>query len=142
MEKHFHSIDARVRPAVKHYPFVSIIVAAYNAERTLLRCIRSLQQQDYPNYNIVVIDNNSTDATPAIVQSLGVDFLCETRKGWPAARNKGIFKTEAEYVANIDADCFATSTWLTDLFYGFRGEKTGCVVGKTLVEEGITLAQK
>lgn len=126
-------------------PFVSIIIAAYNAERTMGRCIDSLLALDYPAFEIIVVDNNSTDNTPDIVKRYPIMYLLETKKGWPAARNKGISCSSAKYVANIDADCFPSKDWLKNLILTFLasdGDNVGCVVGKTLVEEGKTLAQR
>lgn len=63
----------RVRPAVPplpSMPFVSICVAARNEERDLRACLTSLLNQDYPEYEVIVVDDNSTDSTPHIIQSL------------------------------------------------------------------------
>ncbi len=123
-------------------PFVSIIVAAYNAEKTISRCVESLLALDYPKYEIIVVDNNSQDKTAKIIKQYNVTYLLEKKQGWPAARNKGIAYSKKKYVANIDADCFPSRSWLKNLIYSFNGHNVGCVVGKTLVEEGGSLAQR
>jgi len=123
-------------------PFVSIIVAAYNAERSIGRCINSLLALDYPEYEIIVIDNNSQDKTAEIIHEYKVKYLIENKKGWPAARNTGIEHSSAKFVANIDADCFASPDWINKLMIAFKGDHLACVVGKTLVEEGNTLTQR
>lgn len=126
------------------YPPVSIVVAAYNAQRTIRKCLDSLLALDYPTYSIIVVDNDSSDFTETIVKQYNVKYLLEKRKGWPAARNTGIASATTNYVANIDADCFATTNWLKNLTSAFKaGHKDlGCVVGKTLVQPGHTLAQQ
>jgi len=130
------------------FPFVSIIVAAYNAEKTIEKCLNSLLNLDYPNYEIIVVDNNSSDNTAKIVKKYAektkkIIYLFEKKKGWPAARNKGIKYSKAEIVANIDSDCFATRDWLKTLLKELLSDpKVGGVVGKTKVEEGKTLAEK
>lgn len=124
------------------FPYVSIIVAAYNAENTISRCLDSLKALSYPEYDIIVVDNNSQDRTAEIIKRYQVSYLLEKKKGWPAARNTGVSYSSAEYVANIDADCFASPQWLHFLLTAFDDDNMGCVVGKTLVEEGRTLAQK
>jgi len=130
------------------FPFVSIIVAAYNAEKTIEKCLNSLLNLDYPNYEIIVVDNNSSDNTAKIVKKYAektkkVIYLFEKKKGWPAARNKGIKYSKAEIVANMDSDCFATRDWLKILVKELLSDpKIGGVVGKTKVEEGKTLAEK
>ncbi len=121
---------------------VSVIVAAYNSQRTIAKCLESIMELDYPAFEIVVVDNNSTDCTADIIRRYPVKYLLETKKGWPAARNKGIVSSKDKYVANIDADCFPSKDWLKNLVNAFNGDNVGCVVGKTLVKEGKTLAQR
>ena len=121
-------------------PYVSIIVAAYNSEKTIGKCIESLLALDYKRYEIIIVDNNSSDKTAEIVKQYDVSYQFEKRRGWPAARNTGIKHSKAEFVANIDADCFASPNWLKILMKGFTAGDVGCVVGKTLVEKGKTMA--
>ncbi|MFQ5964186.1 MAG: glycosyltransferase [Candidatus Scalinduaceae bacterium] len=128
-------------------PKVSIIVAAYNAEKTIKRCIDALLDMNYPDFDIIVVDNNSKDGTAKIVREYvrkysSVTYLFEAKKGWPAARNAAIRYAETDFVANIDADCFATQEWLKNLIAGFTSDDIGCIVGKTIVEPGQTLAQQ
>ena len=83
-------------------PFVSIIVAAYNAEESIERCLEHLLNLDYPDYEIIVVDNNSTDKTPGLIKKYNVIYLIEEKRGWPAARSRGIKYSKADFVANID----------------------------------------
>jgi glycosyltransferase involved in cell wall biosynthesis len=125
---------------------VSIVIAAYNAEETIGRCLDSLLDLEYPAREILVVDNNSSDRTAEIVKSYAskgpVRYVFERKRGWPAARNTGIMHAKYPYVANIDADCVASPEWLGTLVAACKGERVGCVVGKTLVEPGETLAQR
>ncbi len=123
-------------------PKVTVVVAAYNSERSIGRSIETILALDYPEYDVIVVDNNSTDKTPDIIKKYPVTYLLETKAGWPAARNAGIAYSKEEFVANIDADCFPTRDWLKNLMSGFKDEKIGSVVGKTFVEKGRTPAQK
>lgn len=129
------------------YPCVSIIVAAYNTDASIERCLDALLALDYPEYKIIVVDNNSKDKTAEITKKYvrrhsKITYLLESKKGWPAARNTAIRYAKTDFVANIDADCFATPQWLQSLMNGFALDDIGCVVGKTLVEPGETLAQQ
>lgn len=124
------------------FPRVSVIVAAYNCESTIAKCIEEILALDYPAYDVIVVDNNSTDSTSKIIKKYDVICLLEKKKGWPAARNTGIAYSKEKFVANIDADCFPSGDWLNKLMLAFNGDNVGCVVGKTLVEEGKTLAQR
>src|SRR5947209_17035251 len=52
------------------YPLVSIIVPARNEERNIRRCVESLLEQNYPNYEVIVVDDGSTDETPDILEDI------------------------------------------------------------------------
>lgn len=122
---------------------VSVIVAAYNAESTIAKCIEKILALDYPAYDVIVVDNNSRDNTFNIIKKYPVKYLLETKKGWPAARNTGIAYSKEKFVANIDSDCFPSKGWLKNLMMAVLNDgNAGCVVGKTLVVEGKTLAQR
>ncbi len=128
-------------------PKVSVVVAAYNSEKTIERCLNDLLSLDYPDYEIIVVDNNAKDRTAEIIKEYvkknsNIYYLFEGKKGWPAARNAAIRFVKTDFVANIDADCFATPQWLKNLMTGFTSNNIGCVVGKTMVEQGNTLAQR
>ncbi len=124
-------------------PFVSIVVAAYNSRDTMARCIEALQKLDYPSFEIIVVDNASTDDTREIAGRYSVKLLDEPRRGWPAARNRAWHLSKAPLVANIDADCFAEPRWLRELVAALLADPlAGCAVGRTHVEPGTTLAEQ
>jgi len=124
-------------------PFVSVVVAAYSSEATIARCIGQLQALDYPEYEIIVVDNASTDRTREIAAEHDIVLLDERRPGWPAARNRAWHHSRAPLVANIDADCFAEPGWLAALVAALEADpQAGCAVGRTKVEPGETLAQQ
>jgi glycosyltransferase involved in cell wall biosynthesis len=111
--------------------FVSIIVPVYNGEATINRCLESLLAQDYPKdrYEIIVVDNNSTDGTVGIVRQNPVSLLKEETQGPGAARNRGLADARGEIVALIDADCYAEALWLKELVRPFRDPEVGGVGG-------------
>jgi len=124
-------------------PFVSVVVAAYNAGAVVARCLEHLLALDYRDYEILVVDNASTDDTRAIAAGHPVTVLDEPRRGWPAARNRAWHYSKAPLVANIDADCFAEPSWLSELVARLLADpEAGCAVGRTKVEPGTTLAQQ
>jgi glycosyltransferase involved in cell wall biosynthesis len=129
-------------------PFASIVVAAYNSSSTIARCIEAIQALDYPSYEIIVVDNASTDDTREIAARCPVTLLDEARRGWPAARNRAWHYSKAPLVANIDSDCFAEPSWLRELVTALLTTdpsgacNAGCAVGRTKVEPGTTLAQR
>jgi O-antigen biosynthesis protein len=96
------------------YPKVSIVVASYDGDRTLRACLESLQRLNYPDYEIILSDDGSTDSTPQIAFSQpGIRYLRhEKNLGLSVARNTGIAAATGEVIAFTDSDCRADEDWL------------------------------
>lgn len=90
----------------KMKPGVSVIIPAYNYAHYLPRTLDSILKQDYPNVEIVVIDDGSTDNTREVVGAYGdkVRYVFQKNAGLSAARNTGIREAQCEYLGFIDAD--------------------------------------
>jgi len=100
-------------PPLSRYPKVSVIVACYNGERTLKACLDSLQTLNYPDYEIILVDDGSTDNTAQIAAGYpAVRCVRQPNLGLSAARNAGIAAARGEIVAFTDADCRADEDWL------------------------------
>jgi glycosyltransferase involved in cell wall biosynthesis len=95
-------------------PKVSVVVASYNGERTLNACLESLQRLNYPDYEVVLVDDGSTDGTRQIAAKHPRVrcFRHERNLGLSVARNTGIAASTGEIVAFTDADCRADEDWL------------------------------
>ncbi|MCL4789987.1 MAG: glycosyltransferase [Verrucomicrobia bacterium] len=95
-------------------PKISVVVASYDADRTLDTCLESLERLNYPDYEIILVDDGSTDTTAEIAaRHPGVRFIRHDRnRGLSAARNTGITVAQGEIVAFTDADCRADEDWL------------------------------
>jgi glycosyltransferase involved in cell wall biosynthesis len=92
-------------------PRVSIIVPVYNGERFLGEAIDSIFAQTYPSYEIIVVDDGSTDRTRQIALSYpSVKYLYQANAGTASARNRGIAIARGEYLAFLDAD----DVWMPD----------------------------
>lgn len=87
-------------------PLVSVIIPAYNCASFVGEAIESVQGQDYPRKEIIVVDDGSTDSTPAVLQSFGdtIRVLHRPNGGAAAARNSGLRHAQGEYIAFLDGD--------------------------------------
>lgn len=112
---------------------LSVVVPVYNGAGHIENCIEALLRQDFSlgHYEIIVVNNRSTDATQEIIERYPVRSLYESKRGPAAARNTGIRTTTAEFVAFTDADCIPHSNWLSELF-SVMSEKI-CGVGGQVV---------
>ncbi len=104
-------IPAPLEPA----PRASVIVAAYNAEATLDACLDSLKRQSYPDFETIVVDDGSSDATARIGEAAGVKTRRLDHRGLGAARNAGAAAASGEILAFLDADACADRDWLYHL---------------------------
>lgn len=91
-------------------PLISVIITAYNDEAYAARAIESVLQQTFKDYEILLIDNNSTDGTLAVFKKYQVkypDFIHvfqEPKQGCPAARNRGVREAKGEWIQILDSD--------------------------------------
>jgi len=95
-------------------PRVSVIVASYNGAHTLPACLDSLERLNYPDYEVILVDDGSTDGTREIAAA-HPNIRCirhAANYGLSVARNTGIEATTGEIVAFTDADCRADEDWL------------------------------
>jgi glycosyltransferase involved in cell wall biosynthesis len=98
---------------LKSYPKVSVVVASYNGGRTLETCLQSLCRLNYPEYEVILVDDGSTDGTPEIAEKFPtVQTIRQPNQGLSAARNRGIAAASGEFVAFTDSDCRADEDWL------------------------------
>ena len=105
---------------------VSVIVAAHNEERYLGRCLRSLLAQRFERsrYDVIVIDDASTDRTSAVLETFGDSITVlrnETNLGLPASLNRAITSTHSKFIVRVDADDYVNSAFL-DVMYMFLAD--------------------
>jgi len=93
-------------------PKISVVIPAYNSQRFISRAIQSVVDQDYPNIEILCVDDGSTDDTKKVVTENfpSVIYLHQKNSGPAAARNLGIRRSTGDYIAFLDSD----DTWLPD----------------------------
>jgi glycosyltransferase involved in cell wall biosynthesis len=94
-------------------PFVSVIVCSYNGGRTLAACLESLGKLNYPDYEVILVDDGSTDDTAYVAaQFPRVRYFHQTNQGLSRARNTGAAAAKGEVLAYTDSDCMADVDWL------------------------------
>ena len=108
-------------PPLADTPFVSVIVCSYNGGKTLAQCLDSLGKIDYPTYEVILVDDGSTDDTAAIAARFPqIRYLHQTNHGLSHARNTGAKAARGEVFAYTDSDCMADRDWLRFLIATLR----------------------
>ena len=94
------------------WPRISVVCCSYNGSRFIGDCLSALARQDYPDYEVIVIDDGSTDTTAEIARGFDVDLVSTPNQGLSAARNEGLARASGEVVAYIDDDAYPDQDWL------------------------------
>jgi O-antigen biosynthesis protein len=98
---------------LKQYPKASVIVCSFNGSKTLDRCLESLQHINYPDYEVILVDDGSTDNTQEIAgRHPWVKNIHQENKGLSFARNVGAQASCGEVLVYTDSDCMADPDWL------------------------------
>ena len=97
---------------------LSIIVTAYNAEKTIERCINSILENEYNDYEIIVINDGSSDKTEKVIELFASDkikYFSKKNTGVADSRNFGIEKAKGEYITFIDSDDYVSNNYFKNL---------------------------
>ena len=133
-----------------HAPEFSVIIPMFNAASTIERCLASLQQQTFLSFEVIVVDNGSTDNCSDIVKRyMTLDsrfhyiYLDEVQ-GPSGARNHGLVRAQGNYIAFVDSDDWVSADYLEKLYRGFSESMAEVVfIGYTRVtESGTTIETK
>lgn len=118
-----------------HHPMVSVVIASYNGERTLDTCLRSLQSLNYPAYEVILVDDGSTDRSADIAARYpAVRYIKhELNQGLSAARNTGLAAARGQIIAYTDSDCRADEDWLHYLVGDLLNSKYAGIGGHNLL---------
>jgi glycosyltransferase involved in cell wall biosynthesis len=99
------------------------VIPAYNEAEVLGDCLASLEEQDFTGvYEIIVVDNNSTDDTAALARTRRVNVVSEPRPGVCWARQAGTLRAAGEIVVSTDADTVFSPGWLSRIDQAFRDD--------------------
>src|SRR2546427_9406651 len=110
----------------------SVVVSTLNGAATLRDTLAGLEQLDYPDYEVIVVNDGSTDATPQIASEYHVRLITTKNQGLSAARNVGTRAATGEIVAFIDDDAYPEIHWLRFLALAFMEGKYVGVGGPNL----------
>jgi len=101
------------------WPLVSVVVCSYNGSRTIRDTLDGLANLAYPDYEVIVVNDGSTDNTSAIGSEYDVTVVNTENRGLSSARNTGWQKATGEIVAYIDDDAYPDKHWLHYLAWTF-----------------------
>jgi glycosyltransferase involved in cell wall biosynthesis len=121
--------------AERKLPRISVVVATYNAARTLDDCLSSLLGLRYPDYEVIVINDGSTDDSASIIQRYPFKAITTRNQGVSAARNAGLREATGEIIAYIDSDARADPDWLSYLATTYLESDVDGVGGPNLVPD-------
>jgi glycosyltransferase involved in cell wall biosynthesis len=124
------------------YPHVSIIVPVFNRARTIGRCLQSLEELDYPSYEVIVVDNGSTDDTVEVVSRYRATVLHEKKRGPYTARNTGVEAAQGPLIFFIDSDCVAHKDLLKKLVSRLIETGTAGIGGQLVTHEPKTPVER
>lgn len=100
---------------------ISLIIPAYNEEKYIGACLQSVQKYGSGLFEVIVINNASTDRTKEIASSFtGVKVVDEMHKGLPYARNRGLSEASGDLLAYIDSDCHLHEGWFEMVLQTFN----------------------
>jgi O-antigen biosynthesis protein len=133
---------------LKESPLISVVICTHERPKMLRICLESIFKLQYPNYEVVVVDNApKTDTTRVevekfIEQSFNLQYVVEPNQGQCWARNTGARAARGELIAYTDDDVIVDSHWLVGVLRGFSaGENVGGVNGLTIPAELETIEQ-
>ncbi len=111
-------------------PKVSVVICAYNGASTLEECLPSLRELDYPDYEVILVDDGSTDHTSQIAaRFLDIKYIHQENLGLSVARNVGAQAATGQIIAYTDCDCVADPTWLSYLVRGMLEQNVQAIGG-------------
>ena len=115
-ETTYSKINILYKSLHSEQPLISIVIPAYNEEKTILQTLFSLSNNktQWP-VEIIVVNNNSIDKTEELVNATGIKCVLETKQGIASARNAGLANAKGKYILNADADTIYPIDWINQM---------------------------
>ncbi len=120
-------------------PKISVVIPAYNEEKLIEKTLQSLSRQTFKNFEIIVVDNNSTDKTAAIAKKFGATVIREKKQGAVFAYNTGMQHSSGKIIAVTDADSRPDPYWLEKILNIFQNNKIIALTGSVRIDNNSPL---
>lgn len=119
------------------------MIPAYNSQKTISKALEACLHQIPPNpYEMIVVDDGSTDSTADIVKTYPIRYIYQKNSGPAKARNTGWKATTGEVVCFTDSDCIPRADWISRLLDGFESDEIAAVAGSyDIANQGNLFAQ-
>lgn len=109
----------------------SVVVPAFNAEKTIGKCLEALERQGFRGYEVIVVDDGSRDNTGEVAKQFPKARVVREENAGPAvARNNGAKNAKGEIVVFTDSDCIAEPNWLEEMLKPFADKRVAGVQGR------------
>lgn len=126
-------------------PFVSVIIPAYNEEKSIAGTIKSVLTSNYPKFEVIVIDDGSKDNTLKIAKKFigkGVKVFSKKNGGKGSALNFGLGKTKGEIIFTMDADTFVDPKSMKNMVRYFKNKDVMCVSPAIIIHKPKSILQR
>lgn len=132
------SMEAVPVPDRSDLPFFSVVICSYNGSSTIRDTLNALGRLDYPNFEVIVVNDGSTDHLEQLVKQYPVKLITTPNRGLSNARNTGMHHAKGEIIAYIDDDAYPDPQWLLYLAYAYKNSDFAGVGGPNIapVENG------
>lgn len=127
-----------------NFKLISIIIPAYNAEKTIEKCINSIASQSYKNIEIIVINDGSKDNTEEIIKKMQnndsrIKVIQQENSGAPVARNHGMTYAKGKYILFFDSDDILKDKALEIMYNEIEASEADLVIGNLEIKQNDTI---
>lgn len=120
--------------------FISVIVPTYNSIKSLVVLLDTLVNQDYERYEIIVVDDCSSDDTPRVVKNYDIKYVRLKKNRGPAVcRNIGAKVSKGDILAFTDSDCRVNGDWLTKIYHHILNKNVYAIMGRLIIDQSTYL---
>ena len=122
----------QVPVTIDNYPKISVVVCTYNGALTIKKCLEGILDLDYPDFEVIVVNDGSKDSTKLIVSAYPVKLISTSNKGLGQARNTGMHAANGEIIAYIDDDAYPDPQWLKYIAQAYESTGHSCIGGPNI----------